>query len=676
MIYPVEVQSSWLKLEQGSDGYWPAYSATPEPSKAPPSQNAYDPYNPSPAGNAYMSAYNPSLSHTDYAPYNSSAPVAQSSVAQNSSPYQPTVSGQHSTQTSSGYRSLPPANVRPPSSPAPPAPLTRPKISNAYDPPFPSVVKSKRVASRNGLNQSVTAAHGSYQASTAYSSQDASFAHGQAHPIVPPFGGQNEYGGYSNDIHSVGNMRHEVPPVQDYHATDGHQAQDGTFDSASWNTKTNGYHPRGKVEQPNQFMSTAQDAKTWYPTGPSASIDNNMTQMNDYYSSDAFSQVELKNRNGFQSEATHQTVPPKASMSPDFGVARASPEMLTDYMPLMTLDSHAQSPPKPSRGVNEYEAASTTSVHQYDYSQRSPKSFRTAVPSQSYASKSPEPYGPPKANRYAINTEERRAASPGSQSVRSLNGRQNTTKPPVTGRPPSRIENMRGRSSSNSSLLGPSYPEGTYAPHLYPTPYLPVTESGVQNPVLGNPPTYPAYGSPTVPFQEVPVKSQLQYAPSPSLIGSNDPLGRTSTRAPVISFGFGGKIVTCFHGLTTLNTGFDVALSSRKTTDVQIYNLARVIPRSALDIPATSFPGPLFSDPGTITSSLVRTGAASQKNKKTAVVKYLTERAEEITHGLGYLSPGSPERRQAEGKLILVKLLRVMIENDGRLSGRYDKGIS
>ena len=71
----------------------------------------------------------------------------------------------------------------------------------------------------------------------------------------------------------------------------------------------------------------------------------------------------------------------------------------------------------------------------------------------------------------------------------------------------------------------------------------------------------------------------------------------------------------------------------------------------------------------------MRTGAVGQKNKKAGVVKYLTERAEEISHGLGYLSPGSPERRQAEGKLILVKLLRVMIENDGRLSGRYDHSI-
>lgn len=599
--------------------------------------------------------------------------MAQPSVAQHNSSYSATASGQYSSQTSSSYRSLP-ASVRLPSAPAPTAPLSRPKISNAYDPPFPPVAKSKRVVSRSGLNQSVTAAYGPYQASSAYNSQDTSFAHGQAQPNVPPFGGQKEYGSYSNDtVHPVGNMRQGVPPVQDYRATDSHQEQDRTFDSASWNTKMNGYHSQGNVEQPNQFMSTAQGAKTWYPAGPSASIGNNMTQM-DNYSSNVFShyEVESENRIGLQAEATRQTVPSKASTSPDFGAARASsPGMLTDYMPRVILDSHAQSPPKPSREVNGNEAANTISAHQYDNSPRSPKSFRTAVPSQAYASKSPEPYGPPKTNRYAINAEERRAASPGSQSVRSLNGRQNTIKPPVTSRPPSRIENVGGRSSSNNSLVGPSYPEGTYAPQLYPKAPLPVAEAGIQNLALSNPPTYPTYGSPIAPMYEVPIKSQPQYAPSPSLIGSNDPLGRTSARAPVISFGFGGKIVACFHGLTTLNTGFDVALSSRKTTDVQIYNLTKVIPRSALDIPAVSFPGPLFSDPGTVTSSLVRTGATSQKNKKTAVVKYLTERADEITHGLGYLSPGSPERRQAEGKLILVKLLRVMVENDGRLSGRY-----
>lgn len=629
-----------------------------------------------------MNAYTPSSSKSDYSPYNSppAVPGAQPAIAQ---PYTPTTSGQYSTQTSSSYQPLVAPNVRVPAAPAPATTVTRPKISNAYDPPFPPVARSKRVVSRSGLSQSVTAAYSSYQAGSTYSSQETTFAHGQAHSLVPPipasgssFGSlqQQGYDSYSNDtVYSVGNMGHQAPPAQGYHARDGHQEQNTAFDSTSWNKKVNGYHPHGNIEQLDQFMNTVEGAKTWHPTGPSSSpstsMGNNVTQMSDH-SSDVFLRHETKSdsRMDLRADAMPQTGLLRAHVSPDFRVDRtSSPETLANYISPASLDAAVQRSPKLSREVNGSEASGVTSTHQYDYSPRGPKSSQTAVPPQSYA---PEAYGLPRGNRYANDPEERRAASPGSQSVRSSNGWQNTTKLPVTGRPPSRIENLRGRSSSNGSLFGPSYPEGPYAPQLYSKAQLPVAEAGIisHNPAAVNLPAYSTYGSPAAP-------TQPQYAPSPSLIGSNDPLGRTSAKAPVISFGFGGKIVTCFHGLTTLNTGFDVALSSRKTTDIQIYNLTKVIPRSALDMPATAFPGPLFSDPGTIASSLVRTGAAGQKNKKTGVVKYLTERAEEISHGLGYLSPGSPERRQAEGKLILVKLLRVMVENDGRLSGRYDRSI-
>lgn len=168
----------------------------------------------------------------------------------------------------------------------------------------------------------------------------------------------------------------------------------------------------------------------------------------------------------------------------------------------------------------------------------------------------------------------------------------------------------------------------------------------------------------------LPPQTHAPYAPSPSLLGSNDPLGRTSSRAPIVSFGFGGKLVLCFHGSNTLNTGFDIALSSRQTTGIQMRPLHAAIPESALDHISTSFPGPLFCDPGSPTS-LVRAAVATQsKNNKAKVTNYLEGRAEEISRGLGYLSRGSSEHRQAEGKLTLVKLLKVLVEHDGHLSGR------
>lgn len=172
------------------------------------------------------------------------------------------------------------------------------------------------------------------------------------------------------------------------------------------------------------------------------------------------------------------------------------------------------------------------------------------------------------------------------------------------------------------------------------------------------------------PSQDVVIKpAQNAYAPSPSLLGANDVLGRTSSKVPIFSFGFGGKFVTCFHGVPTLNTGFDVALSSRNTTGVHIRQLKELISVSALENSSAIFPGPLLSDPGSPTTSLVRTGAATQaKSKKANVIKYLEERIKETSQGLAYISLDTPEGRQIEGRLVIMRLLKIMVDNDGRLS--------
>ena len=164
------------------------------------------------------------------------------------------------------------------------------------------------------------------------------------------------------------------------------------------------------------------------------------------------------------------------------------------------------------------------------------------------------------------------------------------------------------------------------------------------------------------------------YAPSPSLLGTNDPLGRASARVPVISFGFAGRFVTCFHSAGETASGFDVSLTSRQTTSVQLRTLHEVIPASAIDSSASSYPGPLFSDPGTSTISIVRTvgvgNSTNIKAKKALVLGWLGERAEELSSGVAHLPSGSQERYNAEGKLVLVRLLKAMVDSDGQLSGR------
>ncbi|KIK57809.1 hypothetical protein GYMLUDRAFT_61199 [Collybiopsis luxurians FD-317 M1] len=172
------------------------------------------------------------------------------------------------------------------------------------------------------------------------------------------------------------------------------------------------------------------------------------------------------------------------------------------------------------------------------------------------------------------------------------------------------------------------------------------------------------------PAQEIKAPTYTPYAPSPSLLGTNDPLGRAGARVPVFSFGFGGKFVTCFHGADKMNTGFDVALASRNSTGVEIRTLNKLIPSSSLNISSATFPGPLFSDPGSPTAGIVRPGAAAQtKTKKARVIKYLEDRAEELSQGLGYMHSGEEDQGRTESKIILFKILKILVENDGKLSG-------
>lgn len=159
------------------------------------------------------------------------------------------------------------------------------------------------------------------------------------------------------------------------------------------------------------------------------------------------------------------------------------------------------------------------------------------------------------------------------------------------------------------------------------------------------------------------------YAPSPSLLGTNDPLGRSSARVPVINFGFGGKVVTCFHGADMSSAGFDVALSSRQSREIHIRSLHKLIPQSALEDTTVIYPGPLFGDSGSPTVSLVRGPSTQAKTKKARVVKYLEDRISEFSKVVAYTSTGLLERGRSEGKLALFSLLKVMVENDGKLNG-------
>ncbi|OCH94992.1 hypothetical protein OBBRIDRAFT_788730 [Obba rivulosa] len=277
-----------------------------------------------------------------------------------------------------------------------------------------------------------------------------------------------------------------------------------------------------------------------------------------------------------------------------------------------------------------------------------------------------------------------RATSPAT-SIHSILSPSTKTQDPYTSSLSDRIvssSDLRARSQSNGSTYSaPAMRDDPYAPsrHVRKQPSESSSHGGsvssyqydtIPEGVVHESRPMASHDLATAQVLSIPTQNRSAYAPSPSLLGTNDPLGRTSARVPVISFGFGGKLVTCFHGADLLHTGFDVALSARQSTDVKLYALHKVVPRSALDTTAASYPGPLFSDPGTSSTSLIGTGMTSQiKTKKGLVAKYLEERSEELSRAISYLPQDSLETKRSEAKHTLVRLLKVMVENDGRLAG-------
>ncbi|KAI0709341.1 Sec23-binding domain of Sec16-domain-containing protein [Earliella scabrosa] len=370
---------------------------------------------------------------------------------------------------------------------------------------------------------------------------------------------------------------------------------------------------------------------------------------------------------------------PDKTLSPPLRTSSTAPS-LPSQASVSTYDPYAPSPKSDaSDRAKSPGASSVRSVASFQKQSYEPPPRKDSVASSS-------PYTRPLSSasrRSTLSTSyepqgitelSRRAASP-SGSMRSYTAPKPSTYDPYApmDKPGPSVSSVHVRTTSNGSTYSTSSVADPYAPVRH-QPVRAASEhygsftlpAATYNPTAPAATTYDRTGAQVVTLA-APVHSTT-YAPSPSLLGTNDPLGRTSARVPVISFGFGGKLVTCFHG-ANMNTGFDVALSARQSTDIKIYSLHKVIPESALDTSATTYPGPLYSDSGSPTASLVRTGTQALKSKKTKVIKYLEDRAEEMAAGLGYHRAGTVDRSRAEAKRILVLLLKVMVDNDGRLSG-------
>jgi len=534
--------------------------------------------------------------------------------------------------------------------PAPPPPtistISRPKVSNAYDPPF----LPNKPARRPGRTSAAQQAYNAYQTPLSPPSH--------AQPIQPPSNlspsyfppngpAQNEYQQVSPQVSPAAQYNQAAPtahpssPASSYYTNEYTPAQPSTGlpppppRAPSYSPEAERFkHPMAPVANENVARSFHSNGSNGmhppqrYPTPPQRGFTPRSERSGSIGSTSSIP------RDVLEHSPIVEAVPP-AVTSPSMVPLPYSPPVpkvdlhLSEVTPLSIAETGTKSPPAPS------------SAQTSPYASYQPPPKKEAAPPKEVVY---DPYAP-KSN-HATGNYIPRTSSP----LSVYNGRPSEQSKKVPQNPPS---NVNGATSNYNAL-----------PRTMSMPYPPKPRL---NGAIDE--TSPRHGH--GPVQELIVKASIgQYAPSPSLLGANDPLSRTSARAPVITFGFGGKMITCFHGMPGLNTGFDVALSSRTTSELKVRVLHKFLPESTLESPGSAYPGPLVSDAASTSLSLVRPGAANQtktKTKKSGVVAYLAARAEEIYHGLGYLAPA--EKQIAESKLILVKLLKILVENDGRLLG-------
>jgi hypothetical protein len=174
-----------------------------------------------------------------------------------------------------------------------------------------------------------------------------------------------------------------------------------------------------------------------------------------------------------------------------------------------------------------------------------------------------------------------------------------------------------------------------------------------------------------------PYASAVPQVQRPASVGNGEPadLGLERRRAPVVSFGFGGRMVVVFpeggrtaYGADSSNPYGAPAANSQPSSPstVHIRKLADVIPPSP---DGTAFPGPIFLDGGKANAGKKRKEALSW------LAQRIGELEQEVSYARGAAPPGfdgsdaNERRRKVESRLLLVKLVKVMVENEGKLTG-------
>ncbi|CAG8549189.1 12834_t:CDS:2 [Acaulospora colombiana] len=320
-------------------------------------------------------------------------------------------------------------------------------------------------------------------------------------------------------------------------------------------------------------------------------------------------------------QPTRVSSPPRAFTSPPVGMAKPPPKAIPQVRKESLVSDSTLVPP-----------------------------ISTGVPRDPYAPKTPP-----------VNISPQKMLTPAASGVIDLSHSPPNIRQPISSYDPYNPSSSLRRTDTMGSIESTHTQPYTVAP---PNPYAPTTNMSPDVAVVDR--TQYAGYVPT------PQASSNAYAPSPSLLGTNDPLGRASVRVPIFSFGFGGRVVVCFHNNPGMGA-FDGMAPGKPSTALSVKTLKDVIPTTAYDVTDSSFPGPLFNDQGTGgATSVLQTTAALTKAKKSNIIQWLDARIVEeeggvAFRGLGESQDGSPAK--AEGRVVLMKLLKIWIDNDGKLSG-------
>ena len=134
---------------------------------------------------------------------------------------------------------------------------------------------------------------------------------------------------------------------------------------------------------------------------------------------------------------------------------------------------------------------------------------------------------------------------------------------------------------------------------------------------------------------------------------------------PVVTLGFGGRVITCCQKSSMSTSG---QLSSKFTSLIHVRILGEIISQSSC---MRQFPGPLLHYPGVITSGRANTSFAIHlKAKKAQMVKYLEGILADLSHPKVQDGQHDKYRGKLQGRIVLVRLLKVLVEHEGLLLHR------